>query len=376
MLRLLFLFLALCLTSGHTLLAQDIRRLIAAVKQKQMSLQTLTYTMKRTDTLVTGTVRHLSGQTQLRVDRSDRLVGYWFRSRQDGVAGEVIYDGRLGYRTDDSSRTYTLLTNPDQIRQLLNQPGGQLIMPDLVNLDTTKATRWSLAQDSRFYQLTLHYDDLTEYDVTNRFKCLSIDKTTLLPTSIRQHQETLGNVQDLFYQITSLTLNDPLPASTFQEPPFLSRYQQRTPTTNRAKAGQRLVGITAPAFTVASLEKDSVSSASFLGKVTLLDFWEVWCGPCLASLPKVAQLAQKYASKGLQVYGITHETNQLDVARKLLQKRGINFRTLIGNAQLREAYKLEAIPLYVVVDRFGKIALIKEGFTSDIEATIITLLDS
>jgi thiol-disulfide isomerase/thioredoxin len=136
------------------------------------------------------------------------------------------------------------------------------------------------------------------------------------------------------------------------------------------------VGKTAPVFTVASLEKDSISSANFLGKVTLLDFWEVWCGPCLASLPKVEQLAKKYASKGLQVYGITHETNQLDIARKVLQKRGISFRTLVGNDQLREAYKLEAIPLYVLINQQGNIVLVREGFTSDIEATIQTLLDS
>lgn len=368
-----FLFYLL-LSSAQLLQAQDVHQLMAAVKRKQESLRSLVYTLDRTDTLVTGTVRHLSGRTQIRLDPQDRLFGFWFRSKQDGVASEVLYDGQVGYQTDDSAKMYTRLRDSTQIRHLLNQAGGRLIMPDLIRLDTLNAVRSSLGQDDRYYYVTLYYADLTEHFVTNRFKRVGIDKTTLLPMSVRTHQETLGKVQDLFYQITSLKLIDGLPPQTFQEPTFLGSYQQQLPITARTKPVYSLLGQTAPAFHLPTLEKDRVASSTLLGKVTLLDFWEVWCGPCLASMPKVEELAQKYAHQGLQVYGITHETNQLAVARKLVQKRSLHFPTLIGNDRLRAAYHLEAIPLYIVIDRQGKIAFIHEGFTTALERRIQQLL--
>lgn len=37
------------------------------------------------------------------------------------------------------------------------------------------------------------------------------------------------------------------------------------------------------------------------GKVILLDFWEVWCGPCLESMPKIDELYVEFRSSGLEV---------------------------------------------------------------------------
>lgn len=316
--RLACLFASSLLTISTSLLAQDAHRLITAVIQKQATLKRITYTLDRTDTLVTGNVRHLSGRATIRPDRNDRLFGFWFRSKEDGQTGEVIYAGRVGYETDDLTQTYILLTDSTQIRNLLHHPGGRILMPDLIRLDTTKAIRFSLTEDTQAYYLTVYYADLKLYDVTNRYKTVRIDRTTLLPMRVRQHQETLGRVQDLSYEIEWLTFDESLADSTFQAPSLLRTYHQKLPVMGDRKPEPHLLGQPAPAFHLPLLQGDSVSSASFLGKVTLLDFWEVWCEPCLASMPKVRQLYQKYSNRGFQVYGLTHDVQQLDVARRLV----------------------------------------------------------
>ncbi len=356
------------------LAAQDIHGLIKAVRARQQTLRGVVYRLERTDTLVTGHVRQLSGQAAIRPDDKDRRLGFWFRARQDDIAGEVIYDGHTGYVTDDQKKTYTLFADTTAIANLLYQAGGRMVVPDLVRLDTTHAVRFQLTQDAVYYYLMIHYADIDQYDVRKRYKQLQIDRTTLLPARVRHHQETLGKVQDLFYAITLVKPDTALADSLFREPAFLQTYRQEVPAVSAKKPAGRLVGQPAPDFQVATLRGDSVSSAVFSGKVTLLDFWEVWCGPCLVSMPKVEQLYRKYSRQGLQVYGITHEVQQLDAVRRLIAKWQLSFPMVTGTGQVRKAYGLEAIPLYVLIDRKGIVRLVSQGFSDEIESAIQQLI--
>src|SRR5436190_1317967 len=46
------------------------------------------------------------------------------------------------------------------------------------------------------------------------------------------------------------------------------------------------------------------------GKVVLIDFWATWCGPCVAAIPHVEELYEKYKDKGLVVIGHTDGSSQ------------------------------------------------------------------
>ncbi len=43
------------------------------------------------------------------------------------------------------------------------------------------------------------------------------------------------------------------------------------------------------------------------GKVYIVEFWATWCGPCIASMPHIAELQHEYADRGVQVVSITRE---------------------------------------------------------------------
>lgn len=43
------------------------------------------------------------------------------------------------------------------------------------------------------------------------------------------------------------------------------------------------------------------------GKVYVVEFWATWCGPCVQSMPHLAQLQNEYAEKGVQIVSISDE---------------------------------------------------------------------
>jgi thiol-disulfide isomerase/thioredoxin len=54
------------------------------------------------------------------------------------------------------------------------------------------------------------------------------------------------------------------------------------------------------------------------GKVYVVEFWATTCGPCVQSMPHLAELQATYADKGLQIISISNES--LDVVNKFLKR--------------------------------------------------------
>src|SRR4051812_44729312 len=62
----------------------------------------------------------------------------------------------------------------------------------------------------------------------------------------------------------------------------------------------------APSFTAVDLDGHQIASASFHGKVVLINFWATWCPPCRAEIPDLVALQDKYRDT-VQIIGVSED---------------------------------------------------------------------
>src|SRR5579872_1884023 len=62
----------------------------------------------------------------------------------------------------------------------------------------------------------------------------------------------------------------------------------------------------APDFQLPGIDGKPVSLSASRGKVTVVNFWATWCGPCKMEIPNLIELQSKYGAQ-LQIIGIGND---------------------------------------------------------------------
>lgn len=81
-----------------------------------------------------------------------------------------------------------------------------------------------------------------------------------------------------------------------------------------------LIGQPLPAISGTTLDGDTFSSASLLGKPALINVWASWCTPCETEHPLLLDAARQHAGE-LQLVGVVYE-DTTDAAHDFLARFG------------------------------------------------------
>lgn len=114
-------------------------------------------------------------------------------------------------------------------------------------------------------------------------------------------------------------------------------------------------------FETKDLDGNTVTSEElFAGhKVTMINIWATWCGPCKNELAQLESLNQTLAVSGCQIIGICDDTTDGDQiiaeAKKILEERGVRYVNLQQTPEIRNQVPPLAFPTTYFVDSEGRI---------------------
>jgi thiol-disulfide isomerase/thioredoxin len=115
------------------------------------------------------------------------------------------------------------------------------------------------------------------------------------------------------------------------------------------------VGDAPPQLKVSKWLQGSAVRAFDPGKTYVVEFWATWCGPCLQSIPHVAQVHHDSAASGVKVVAVNLEEGP-DEIQKLLKRLKLELPVALDrDGAVASKYGVSAIPQTVIIDPEGKV---------------------
>ena len=130
-------------------------------------------------------------------------------------------------------------------------------------------------------------------------------------------------------------------------------------------------------FSTTDFEGNEVTEQLFAGhKLTILNFWEPWCGPCVSEMPDLQTLSQEYAGKGVQVIGVFATPNADEEVQAVLDKTGVTYPILRYTSEF-DFLQTGYVPTTVIIGSSGNVltepfsgAMDYDGWTALIEGLL------
>lgn len=125
-----------------------------------------------------------------------------------------------------------------------------------------------------------------------------------------------------------------------------------------------------------NLDGSPFQGSSLRGKVILLDFWAVWCGPCLKAFPDLLKLNRDLVDRNFEVVGIAAYSGTAADVRQAVDKFGLDYKVVMGDPAILEHFGVIGFPTYflmgpdgVVVKKYvGEVAQLYDQVKGDVEA--------
>ena len=130
----------------------------------------------------------------------------------------------------------------------------------------------------------------------------------------------------------------------------MQSFKTLTPVPVGIKVGNR-----APDFMLKDLSGKDVRLSDFRGKTVMINFWAVWCGPCVAELPAINAASKEWASKGVVVLEVAVKTNeQLSSVEQFINQSGYAFPVLYDSQGVAtNLYGATTLPTTFFIDAEG-----------------------
>ena len=142
--------------------------------------------------------------------------------------------------------------------------------------------------------------------------------------------------------------------------------------TNRMYVPKQLnIGEPLPVVTAMTLEGEEQALDHFKGKVVLVDVWATWCGPCIAGLPKLREVAEKFAGTDFEVLSVSAD-DKAETVIDFLEDEDLPWHHwhIGAGGDVHKEWNIRGYPTYMLIDREGTLLARGHGLTDEMISLI------
>jgi thiol-disulfide isomerase/thioredoxin len=130
-----------------------------------------------------------------------------------------------------------------------------------------------------------------------------------------------------------------------------------------------LIGDPLPALSFTSVPDGESVQLPVRGRITVIDLFATWCGPCRESLPVLERLRNRYGDR-VEFVSIAQDHDPAKVAR-FLHELHVGGRVLLDpDGRAYRALGAHELPTTYVVDGEGVVRKINHGYGHEYEARV------
>lgn len=124
-----------------------------------------------------------------------------------------------------------------------------------------------------------------------------------------------------------------------------------------------LEGDVAPPWKLFNLDIKQISLSDYANKNMLLVFTGVGCGACHSALPFLNEFATYYKTKGFEVISVESFSKNINALKHYKEVNKINYEFLLGDKETVGKYKIQAVPIFLLINKKGKVEKVYLGYS-------------
>jgi thiol-disulfide isomerase/thioredoxin len=114
-------------------------------------------------------------------------------------------------------------------------------------------------------------------------------------------------------------------------------------------------------FTITGLTGSKLPLASLKGKVTVMDFWATWCGPCRAQHPLYEEVKKRFKDRDDVVFIAIATDEDHSLVKPFLEQNNWSLNVFFGDG-LDQLLQVASIPTTIVMDKQAAVYSRMAGF--------------